>query len=51
MRFSSRVRREVWLGPPQDLELEEKNEKSKQEGGGICAPRAKHGIVLTDEIT
>ena len=40
-------------GPPQGLELEEKNENipplffknQKKERGGICAPSAKHGIV------
>ena len=31
--------------PPQRLEFEEKNEKSKIRGEGICSPRAQHGRV------
>ena len=38
-----RVMKEVYLGPRRARIR--KNEKLKIRGGGICAPRAKHGIV------
>ena len=43
--MSGRVRKEVQLGPAGLEPTAGARIIKKKEGGGICAPRAKHGIV------